>query len=91
MIYFCFIESDPRNAVEMKTLRAGDDAAAVQEAAALPFDGRQGHVFDGDRYVGSVATASAPAAARRRPDARQAAYGLGGIYLLDTLPGEAPR
>lgn len=89
MIYFCFIEPDPRNAVEMKTLRAGEDDAAVQEAAALPFDGRQGHVFDGDRYVGSVATASAPA--RRRSDARQAAYGLGGLYLLDTVPGEGPR
>lgn len=87
MIYFCFIDGDRQTPVEMRTLRAPEDDGALQEAASLPLDGRQGHVFDGDRYVGSVAAAGT----RGRSDARKAAYGLGGIYLLEDGPAEGDR
>ncbi|MNY25495.1 hypothetical protein D3C86_1592810 [compost metagenome] len=61
MIFFCFIERDADNDVEMKVLKATTIQTAMDEARRLQFGSREAYVFDGDRYMATVETAPAQA------------------------------
>lgn len=76
MIYFLFVPTESGRP-EMAALDAVRLEDAISEAEALPFAGRTGYLFDGDRFVQEVTTADslqdAPPLAtvpRRRPPVR---------------------
>lgn len=58
MIYFLYVPMEG-GAPGMSALdTVGDDDSARAEAGHLQYGGRTGYLFDGDRFVGEIATAS---------------------------------
>lgn len=56
MHYFLFVRTEG-GVVEMASLGALEREDAIAEAGKLPFAGRPGSLFQGDEYIGEVATA----------------------------------
>ncbi|MFC7376936.1 hypothetical protein [Brevundimonas sp. GCM10030266] len=56
MIFFLFVPVESA-APEMAALTATGLDEAIKEAEALPFAGRTGYLFEGDRFVQEIRTA----------------------------------